>query len=89
MFKGSFTALITPFKAGAIDVRPLSGTEASRAAVLSALPRSRYAHLATHGFFATKEFRSILQLDEKLFTRREYLGGKPADAQDPGARRLL
>ena len=34
------------------------------------LPRARIAHLATHGFFADKQFRSVFQLDEKHFTMR-------------------
>ena len=40
------------------------------------LPQARYAHLATHGFFADQQFRSALQLDEKLFERREFVGGR-------------
>jgi CHAT domain-containing protein/Tfp pilus assembly protein PilF len=31
------------------------------------LERCRYAHIATHGFFADAQFRSVLQLDPKLF----------------------
>jgi CHAT domain-containing protein len=55
--------------AGTMRVASLSGTGASRSAVLEALPGAHYAHLATHGFFASREFRSVLQLDEKLFGR--------------------
>jgi CHAT domain-containing protein len=38
-------------------------------AVLAALPQARYAHLATHGFFADPSFRSAFRLDPKLFER--------------------
>ena len=36
----------------------LSGAEASQSNVLRLLPGCRYAHLATHGFFADEQFRS-------------------------------
>lgn len=48
----------------------LSGKDASADRVLAELPRARFAHLATHGFFADKEFRSVLQVDPKLFEMR-------------------
>jgi CHAT domain-containing protein/Tfp pilus assembly protein PilF len=51
-------------------VQPLTGTDAGSAALLKALPQARVAHLATHGFFADSKFRSVLQLDEKLFEKR-------------------
>ncbi len=50
-----------------LDARALGGEQASRAAVLAALPKARYAHLATHGFFADPSFRSAFQVDPKLF----------------------
>ena len=37
--------------------------------MLAELPHADVAHLATHGYFADKKFRSVLQLDEKLFER--------------------
>jgi len=49
----------------------LSGSEASVDRLRQELPRARFAHLATHGFFADQQFRSVLQLDEKLFERTE------------------
>jgi CHAT domain-containing protein len=55
---------------GAAGVRTLTGSNATTARVLAELPKARLAHLATHGFFADPRFRSVLQLDEKLFTRR-------------------
>jgi CHAT domain-containing protein/tetratricopeptide (TPR) repeat protein len=53
----------------------LAGAAASTSALLKALPQARVAHLATHGFFADKKFRSILQLDEKLFEKRFSIRG--------------
>jgi CHAT domain-containing protein/tetratricopeptide (TPR) repeat protein len=35
----------------------LSGAQANTAAVMQELPRARFAHLATHGFFAPETFR--------------------------------
>jgi CHAT domain-containing protein/Tfp pilus assembly protein PilF len=49
-----------------------SGRSASTAQLLADLPRVRYAHLATHGFFADAAFRSAFQLDPKLFERRTW-----------------
>jgi CHAT domain-containing protein len=46
------------------------GAEATTARLLADLPRARWAHLATHGFFADAEFRSALRLDPSLFERR-------------------
>src|SRR5262249_2395193 len=40
----------------------LKGSEATTARLLAELPRARWAHLATHGFFADKGVRSVLQL---------------------------
>jgi CHAT domain-containing protein len=45
----------------------LGEEKATATAVLAALPRARYAHLATHGFFADASFRSAFQVDPKLF----------------------
>jgi CHAT domain-containing protein len=55
-----------------LTARTLGGEKASAAAVLAALPKARYAHLATHGFFADGSFRSAFQVDPRLFemTRR-------------------
>jgi CHAT domain-containing protein len=57
--------------------RTLDKDNATRAAVLAALPKARHAHLATHGFFADPSFRSAFQLDPKLFAmsqRGERIG---------------
>jgi hypothetical protein len=47
--------------------RTLEKEEATTAAVLKALPKTRVAHLATHGFFADPSFRSAFQVDHDLF----------------------
>lgn len=60
-----------------IDARLLTGDRATTDAVLAALPTARYAHIATHGFFADPSFRSVLQLDPKLF---EVRGGERVGA---------
>ena len=52
----------------------LEGTEASTARLLRELPSARWAHIATHGFFADPTVRSILQPDPKLFA----FEGRPA-----------
>jgi len=54
------------------------GRSASTAQLLEDLPGARYAHLATHGFFADAAFRSALQVDPDLFDsggRQERRGG--------------
>lgn len=53
-----------------LAVSPLSGADAGTDAVLSGLPKARMAHIGTHGFFADAKFRSVLQLDPKLFEMR-------------------
>jgi tetratricopeptide (TPR) repeat protein/CHAT domain-containing protein len=52
-----------------LEARLLTGADASAERVLAELPRARFAHLATHGFFADPQFRSVLQLDAKQFER--------------------
>jgi CHAT domain-containing protein/Tfp pilus assembly protein PilF len=46
-----------------------SGPRASTRQLEEDLPRARYAHLATHGFFADREFRSALQVEPGTFER--------------------
>jgi CHAT domain-containing protein/tetratricopeptide (TPR) repeat protein len=48
----------------------LTDSKASAQAVLRELPKARLAHLATHGFFADAKFRSVFQVDPKLFETR-------------------
>ena len=54
----------------------LQGAEAGTARLLQELPRARWAHIATHGFFADPSVRSVLTPDPKLFTSmgRESIG---------------
>jgi CHAT domain-containing protein/Tfp pilus assembly protein PilF len=47
----------------------LQGKEAGVAALLGQLPKARYAHVATHGFFADAKIRSVLHVDEQHFLR--------------------
>jgi CHAT domain-containing protein/Tfp pilus assembly protein PilF len=53
-----------------LSVTRFDGENATVAAVLAGLPKAKFAHFATHGFFADESFRSILQLDEKDFLQR-------------------
>jgi CHAT domain-containing protein len=64
-------------------VRQWSGAKASTARLLADLPQARWAHLATHGFFADQKFRSFLQLDEKLYERFGFWDGPPPGARNP------
>jgi CHAT domain-containing protein/Tfp pilus assembly protein PilF len=74
--RDSFTRL---FRGGALT--DLREEEARKAAVRQGLQKSRYAHLATHGFFAPPELKSALA-DEKrggsgLFGREGVTGWHP------------
>jgi CHAT domain-containing protein len=60
--------------AGKRQVSRLTGSDASTARVLAELPKARWAHIATHGFFADPKIRSALQLDERNFARQQFLG---------------
>jgi CHAT domain-containing protein len=68
---GTLTELrrITAEARAALKAEPvtLSGTRAGVAALLAELPKARYAHVATHGFFADASIRSLLKVDEKQF----------------------
>jgi CHAT domain-containing protein/Tfp pilus assembly protein PilF len=59
-----------------------AGHAAATAQLEQDLPKARYAHIATHGFFADPEFRSALQLDPKLFDR-SAAGYRPGGARSP------
>jgi CHAT domain-containing protein len=45
------------------------GDKANVSTLRADLPSAETAHLATHGFFADPRFRTVFQLDEKLFDR--------------------
>jgi tetratricopeptide (TPR) repeat protein/CHAT domain-containing protein len=49
----------------------IDGDKATTSSVLAALPKARYAHFATHGFFADPSFRGIFQLDEKDYEKSQ------------------
>jgi CHAT domain-containing protein/tetratricopeptide (TPR) repeat protein len=55
-----------------ISIIRMEGDKATAPAILAALPKAKYAHFATHGFFADASFRSIFQLDEKDFLKAEW-----------------
>jgi CHAT domain-containing protein len=60
-----------------------SGTAASTDQLLENLPKARYAHLATHGFFADPRFRSYLQVDPKLYEQGRLGERSSAGARSP------
>jgi CHAT domain-containing protein len=60
------------------------GTAAGTAQLLADLPRARWAHLATHGFFADPSVHSILQ-----FTPQDYQRGQRGERVGLGARSPL
>jgi tetratricopeptide (TPR) repeat protein/CHAT domain-containing protein len=61
---------------GPRQVTRLAGAEAATARVLAELPKARWVHFATHGFFADKRIRSVLQLPEEAFEERMQLYGQ-------------
>ena len=56
-------------RAGGRTLLRRGGTEAGTQQLLLDLPKARWAHLATHGFFADAGFRSALQLPPDAFLR--------------------
>jgi CHAT domain-containing protein/Tfp pilus assembly protein PilF len=67
----------------------LGGAAASAARLRQELEQARYAHVATHGFFADRQFRSVLQLDPRLFERRLSGEGNILERRGEGARSPL
>jgi CHAT domain-containing protein len=59
-----------------------SGRDANTKQLEEDLPKARYAHIATHGFFADPEFRSAIQVDPKLFDYRGF-GERRGGARSP------
>src|SRR5262249_58402448 len=51
----------------------LSGSDASTDRLPRELPKARYAHLATHGFFADPQFRSAFKCDDMQVVRRPWV----------------
>jgi CHAT domain-containing protein/tetratricopeptide (TPR) repeat protein len=62
--------------AGSRTVVRLEGAGAGAAQLLRDLPRARWAHIATHGFFADPSIPSVLRPDLRLFSAigRENVG---------------
>jgi CHAT domain-containing protein/Tfp pilus assembly protein PilF len=60
------------------------GTAATTGQLLADLPQARWAHLATHGFFADPKVRSILQL-----SAQDYQRGRRGERIGPGMRSPL
>lgn len=72
-----------------LAVQVVTGADASIDRMLQLLPQARYAHLATHGFFADKRFRSFFHVNEALFMRGTYGGGIAGSRIGAGARNPL
>jgi CHAT domain-containing protein len=56
-----------------VNLVRLSQGEAATDRVVAELPHARWAHFATHGFFADKQFRSALRLPEGAFEQQPGL----------------
>jgi CHAT domain-containing protein/tetratricopeptide (TPR) repeat protein len=70
--------------AGDRPVTVRRGARASTSQLLTDLPQARWAHLATHGFFANEHVRSALRLAEK-----DYERGRRGERVGAGARSPL
>jgi CHAT domain-containing protein len=69
--------------AGERRITRRKGDGAGVATLLADLPQAETAHLATHGFFADAKFRTVLQLDEKLFGRGRFAERRGAGSRSP------
>jgi CHAT domain-containing protein len=63
--------------------RSLTGQEATTARVFAELPKARFAHLATHGFFADAKFLSAFQVDPEEFASLDLPQGRRGGARSP------
>jgi CHAT domain-containing protein/Tfp pilus assembly protein PilF len=70
--------------AGKRAIVELAGVSAGTGRLLAELPRARWAHLATHGFFANPSTHSIFQL-----TAEDYRRGQGGERIGVGARSPL
>jgi CHAT domain-containing protein/tetratricopeptide (TPR) repeat protein len=70
--------------AGERPQRRLGGPDATTSRLLAELPAARWAHLATHGFFADAKFRSALRLSEQ-----DYAMSRRGERVGTGARSPL
>jgi CHAT domain-containing protein len=75
--------------AGPILTANLTGRDATTGRLRQELERCRYAHLGTHGFFADPKFRSVLQLNPKLFEASVTADGVVVQGLGEGARSPL
>ena len=66
---GELNGVATAAERRKLFVTRIEGDAASSDAILAALPKSRYAHFATHGFFADSSFRGFFQLDKKDYEK--------------------
>jgi CHAT domain-containing protein len=55
------------------ETRVLSGSAATKAALLSAAPKARYLHVATHGWFASESYKSQLDASPGQSARDSWL----------------
>jgi CHAT domain-containing protein len=60
---GEANGIVAAAERKKLPVVRIEGEKATTSVVLAALPGARYAHLATHGFFADESFHSAFQLD--------------------------
>lgn len=67
----------------ATDAMQLKGKSASEQSILATIPKARWIHLATHGFFAPPEVQSLLNFPSRGLRRLPTHDG-PADAMLPG-----
>jgi CHAT domain-containing protein len=66
---GEASGVATAAERQKLTATRVEGDKATASAVLAALPKVKYAHLATHGFFADESFRGVFQLDEKDYEK--------------------
>ena len=73
-----------PLARGEASRPPCRAAAAAGRACWPDLPQAAVAHLATHGFFADPSFRSVLQVDPKLF--ETAVGGRAGRGRRRAAR---
>jgi CHAT domain-containing protein len=59
----------------------LDQAKATESALRAEMPRSRFVHLATHGFFAGRKFRSVLQRGDDDIDNTQGFSGASDDPQ--------
>jgi CHAT domain-containing protein/Tfp pilus assembly protein PilF len=75
--------------AGTRPCVPLSSAEASADRLLAELPKARFVHLATHGFFKEKEFLQEERRRERLWQEWKFQTGTITERVGLGARNPL